>query len=358
MAIAMIERPTLSISLVPWWLQRLRKSISYGLSQWSKDPEWPLLAVGSAFMLSFLLHLVGYQCAKHRVGWPSPFFAPTEWEGRTGWRKPIVFGVSNAMIFITLREALRCQTLVPREYAAHVAAWSTAVEVSVITLQAWRGVPSHFNTDTTLDATLYVIKLGGVTLLAAVCFAVTVGFLLRPCKTIAPAKAIALCQGLVLLSLAALVGFAQVIYGHTPRAPRHEETTWCLFVTAGVTGSPCYEVFGQSILKLCHFMPLHATESLLLLAWAVEQSPRCDLLCLVRMAAAGHWVLSLLCFWTAANGEPFIRELRPPVVAVGCLGSAAIVIPFIVAAAAPCVKNDVTINYGPPSSHEDRLKGA
>ena len=25
----------------------------------------------------------------------------TEWEGRVGWRKPIVFGISNAMVFVS-----------------------------------------------------------------------------------------------------------------------------------------------------------------------------------------------------------------------------------------------------------------
>eukprot|EP00746_Dinoflagellata_sp_MGD_P014342 gnl/MRDRNA2_/MRDRNA2_131391_c0_seq1.p1 gnl/MRDRNA2_/MRDRNA2_131391_c0~~gnl/MRDRNA2_/MRDRNA2_131391_c0_seq1.p1 ORF type:complete len:341 (-),score=43.55 gnl/MRDRNA2_/MRDRNA2_131391_c0_seq1:121-1143(-) len=330
-----MEKPRLGFSLVPWWLRRLHRQVCCGIANWWREAEWPLLVVGCGFLLSFVLHLVGYQLAKHQVGWPKPFFAPTEWEGRTGWRKPIVFGISNAMIFISLREALRSQTLVQRHWAAHVAAWSTALEVSVITLQAWRGVPSHFNVETSLDLFLYIVKLFGVSLLAAVCFGVTAGFLLRPCN-IAPAKATALRHGLALLSVAALIGFAQVIYGHVPRAPQNEETALCLYVTAGATGSPCYEIYGQSVIKLAHFMPLHATESLLLLAWAVAQAPHCNLISLVRIAAGGHWVLTLLSFWTVASGEPFKWDPRPCVAAIACFGSAAIVIPFIAAAVAPC----------------------
>lgn len=56
------------------------------------------------------------------------------------WRKPAVFGVSNALIFASLHVASRAQGLAPRGPTAHTAAWATAMEVAIITLQA-RALP-------------------------------------------------------------------------------------------------------------------------------------------------------------------------------------------------------------------------
>eukprot|EP00966_Prymnesium_polylepis_P156080 3606313-Prymnesium_polylepis.1 len=119
----------------------------------------------------------------------------------------MLFGISNALIFVVLRQALRSQLLLPREASAHAAAWGTLVEVGVITLQAWRNEPSHFNASTPLDAALYALKLAGVTVLGAVCLGSTAGCLLRPATR--GVKLEALRYGLLLVSAAVLIGFAQ-----------------------------------------------------------------------------------------------------------------------------------------------------
>ena len=113
--------------------------------------------------------------AVHQIGRNGPLFAQTEWEGRTGWRKPLVFGISNAMIFVSLRVALRALPHGARRCVSHIAAWSTLIEVGVITLQAWRDVPSHFNTETNFDATLYSVKLLGAVILTGACVHITHG---------------------------------------------------------------------------------------------------------------------------------------------------------------------------------------
>merc|ERR1719506_3248953 len=130
--------PGLVLALADWWLRRLRRSVRRSLVDWAREPEWPLLWVAAVSFGSFFLHGLGYQLAKHQVGWPSPLFREPEWEGRVGWRKPMVFGISTAMVFASLREALRSQDFAPRGALAHLAAWSTAAEVGIITLQAWR----------------------------------------------------------------------------------------------------------------------------------------------------------------------------------------------------------------------------
>jgi hypothetical protein len=67
------------------------------------------------------------------------------------WRKPVTFGLAFGLALATL------------SWVSAVMAWARpapgclrrrrVAEVRVITVQAWRGVPSHFNTGTSPDAT-------------------------------------------------------------------------------------------------------------------------------------------------------------------------------------------------------------
>ena len=75
------------------------------------------------------------------------------WEGPVSWRKPIVFGLSFGI-------ALRDGDLVARlpadrgRWAGASSASSPSAsvgEVFLISMQKWRGVPSHFNEDTAFD---------------------------------------------------------------------------------------------------------------------------------------------------------------------------------------------------------------
>lgn len=320
--------------LLLWWLRQLCADALSLCEAWATEPEWPLLLVGKALFASFLVHWMGFRLALHRVGWPEPIFAETTWEGRTGWRKPLVFGISNAMVFVSLRQALFAQSRVPRSLVAHLAAWSTAVEVGVITLQAWRGVPSHFNTSTLADASLYAVKLAGAAALSVSCVAATVGVLRGPTRC-SPARRAALCHGLLLLCLSIVVGVLQVAYGHAERPAKAEEEAPCFFATANVTGSACYEIHGKATVKLAHFLPLHVTEVLLLLAWAVDKTPRgVSGRSLVEIAAVGCWALALVGLWITWVGED-IKHPRPTVAVMVLLPLAGISTPFIVTFLAP-----------------------
>ncbi|CAE8619925.1 unnamed protein product [Polarella glacialis] len=303
------------LALLSWWLRCLYHDAVLGLRRWAREPEWPLLAVAVAFTASFLFHWLGYRLAIQRVGWSAPLFALTEWEGRTGWRKPLVFGISNAMVFVSLREAFAAQQLAPRRLASHLVAWSTALEVGIITLQAWRGVGSHFNTSTTLDASLYGAKLCGAALLGLGCFVAAAGFTLWPAPAVPAAKAVALRHGLWLLCIAVAVGVGQAIYGHHLREARPEEDASCLVASAGVAASPCYEIHGQAIVKLAHFLPLHVTEVLLLLAWATAHVDGVLGARVVRTAAVACWSLAGLGLWLTARGE----NLKSPSLGAGLI---------------------------------------
>lgn len=328
--------------LVSWWCRRLRAGASQSLRAWRGSPEWPLLAVAEALVCSFVLHLGGFALA--RAG--APGFGEANWEGRTGWRKPIVFGISNALVFVSLAQALAAQELAPRRATAHCAAWATALEVGIVTLQAWRGVPSHFNTATPLDAWLYATKLCAVAILGGTCLLVLVGQQVRPSPRVRPALSAALRHGLRLLAVAVLCAVAMVAFGHTPRAPRAEEDALCLKVSGGASASPCYEMHGETELKILHFLPLHGTEALLLLAWAAAQPtkppfPESEALLLVQVAAAGIYSIVAAALWQTLSGarvnlNAMMRlDLPWPVAGLVFVGTLMIAGPFVAVALAP-----------------------
>lgn len=322
--------PSSLAAVLAGWCLRLHRDAKRGMREWAQEPEWPLLVVSVVGFVSFLLHWLGFRLALHRVGWPAPYFAPTTWEGRVGWRKPLVFGISVAMVFVSLRHALRSQQLLPRRLVSHAVSWSTAMEVGVITLQAWRGVPSHFNTSTPTDLALYCAKLCGVFVLAVCCFASTLGVFLRPAPGLGKAKGAALRHGLLLLCMANVVGLLQIIYGHMPREPRRTEASRCLEVTAGAVTSPCYEIYGDAEVKLAHFLPLHITEVLLLLAWATDHAPCCRSVCLVHFAAAACWLVVLagllLTFFGFSVKQPPLVGAVPMFAGLVCIPGAFIAV--------------------------------
>nr|WP_240930062.1 hypothetical protein [Streptomyces coryli] len=72
------------------------------------------------------------------------------WAGPVSWRKPTTFGLSFGLTLISvawvtsyLRMGERA-----RNWLLGIFAADCVVEVGGITLQAWRGVPSHFNRET------------------------------------------------------------------------------------------------------------------------------------------------------------------------------------------------------------------
>lgn len=298
------------------------------LSSWRQEPEWPLLWTASICIISFGVHATCYALARSELG----VFQPTSWEGRTGWRKPILFGLSNAVLFVALRQGIRSQQLVPRAVTSHVASWLTLIEVSVITLQAHRGEPSHFNTSTPLNAALYAVKLTGASVLGVACLGVALGCWLRPSGKVHKATRAALQWGFALLSVAVIVGFAQVAYGHSLASfnaasdlrSEHE----CRLVTAGMHGAACYECRGRARLKILHFVPLHSTEALLALSWAAQRLglPERESTSVVRRAAAAIGLLTAASGWQVLTGGPLSLqglarlELEPPAAVLALAG--------------------------------------
>ncbi|HEX2153342.1 MAG TPA: hypothetical protein VHL52_05130 [Acidimicrobiia bacterium] len=79
------------------------------------------------------------------------------WEGAVTFRKPITFGISVGLLLWTCGWIL--DRLPPRPRIEGALAWplivSGVIEVALITVQAWRGVPSHFNVFTPEDGLIF-----------------------------------------------------------------------------------------------------------------------------------------------------------------------------------------------------------
>src|SRR5215470_6765022 len=91
--------------------------------------------IGALLILAGLFHLAVFAVR----GGP--------WEGPVSWRKPTTFGVSFGLTLMTVTWVTSYVRIASRARAALLAIFAAdcIVEVAGITIQAWRHVPSHFN---------------------------------------------------------------------------------------------------------------------------------------------------------------------------------------------------------------------
>ena len=107
--------------------------------------------IGALLVVSGLIHLAIL------------LIAGGSWQGPVSLRKPTTFGISFGLTLITvvwvasfLRLGDRARGLLLRAFTL-----ACALETALVTLQAWRGVPSHFNLETTFDGLVARVLAGG-----------------------------------------------------------------------------------------------------------------------------------------------------------------------------------------------------
>jgi hypothetical protein len=177
--------------------------------------------------------------------------------GESVWVKPLKFSISiglNGAAFVWLLRRVGRSRL--RTIAAWAAGVGLAVEQVLITMQASRGVRSHFNTDTGFDATVYAWmgNFVGVVWLATLAMAITVTR--RPVQDRVLRRVTIAGTWLVLLG--ASVGFLLVA------AQKHS--------IGGTDGGPILPFVGWNRnvgdLRPAHFVGLHALQALIAIAWS------------------------------------------------------------------------------------------
>jgi hypothetical protein len=127
--------------------------------------------VGAALLVSGIAHLIIL------------FISGTSWDGPVSWRKPATFGLSFGLTLITVTWISSYLDLRRRSRAVLIAALTTASawETALVTSQAWRHVPSHFNFETAFDALVArALAAGGLVLVVTIVLLTIAAFRRRP----------------------------------------------------------------------------------------------------------------------------------------------------------------------------------
>ncbi|MER6976877.1 hypothetical protein [Streptomyces carpinensis] len=202
-------------------------------------------ATGLLLVLSGLAHLVVFAVD----GGP--------WYGPVSWRKPVTFGLSFGVTLIALtwvtsylRVGERLRTALLAVFAA-----DCVVEVGGITLQAWRGVPSHLNMETPFDtAVSMTLAVGGGVLVVLLTGFAVVSFRRRP--TGPAGMALALRSGFAILLVALASGAAMIARGVVLTRTGHQQAAY----------------HSTAPLKPLHGVSLHAVLVLPALAWLLSRT--------------------------------------------------------------------------------------
>lgn len=253
--------------------------------------------VGALLIGSGLFHLVVF------------FVDGGPWDGPVSWRKPFTFGVSFGLTLITLAWVSTKIKLTDRGRGVLIGIFTGACvyEVGTITMQAWRGVPSHFNLETPFDAVVSrSLAVGGALLIAIIATLTAAAF--RRAPGVDRSMRIAVRTGLLTLDAAMLIGAVMIARGMTLVFGGHQQLA--------------YAVGGW--LKPAHAITMHAVLALPLLAWLLSRTDwradRAQRTMIITIA--GYVLLTAVVTVASALGLPL---LWPPVIAIGGIGTAAIV---------------------------------
>lgn len=235
-------------------------------------PRWGyqrfLYRVGAALIVSGLLH-VGMLVVD-----------PGPWDGPVSWRKPIVFGVSFGLtawgvgwVLGLLRRRARLGWATGGALGV-----ASAVEVAAITVQRWRGVPSHFNEATPFDEAMFGVMGAAIVLVAVAVVAVLVW------------AALGLREDPVAW-WAALVGLGSIVAASRIGVDMIGEGTAVVDATGRVPPSVVFGAAGSA--KLAHAVGMHAIQVLGALAVVLRlgRSPAAQQRRAMRLAAIAYTVM-------------------------------------------------------------------
>jgi hypothetical protein len=201
------------------------------------------------------------------------------WMGPLSLRKPATFGLSFGVTLITitwvssfLRLGNRARTILLTMFAA-----ACVLETALVSLQAWRGVPSHFNIETPVDAFVtQLLAAGGVILVAIIAALTFISFRATPAT---PAgMRVAIRTGLAVLLGAMATGALMIARG----------------MSLVFAGNPQAAYLTGGSLKPTHAITMHAVLLLPALAWLLSLtgwSERRQLRAIL-VAAAGYVVFA------------------------------------------------------------------
>ncbi len=207
--------------------------------------------------------------------------------GNVSWRKPILFGEAFGLTSLSIGWVM---TFLPKRrklgwLLASAFALAAVGEVFLITMQQWRGVPSHFNISTPFNTAVFAVMGMLVVLAEIVILSVALWsfFSLEAPRSLK----LAIRFGMVLLAVSQVLGNLII-----------------------ANGGKIYGVAGA--MKVPHSLALHAVQVLPLLAFLLlfsewSENRRTGL---VAVAAAGYAGLVVVAIYQTFNGlAPFDLSL-------------------------------------------------
>ncbi|HEY4665957.1 MAG TPA: hypothetical protein VIH26_01515 [Anaerolineales bacterium] len=235
---------------LPW---RVRQAVGF---HWDRAQSYQrlLYRVGGLLVLSAGFHFLVMIATRGLV------------EGSTSWRKPVLFGEAFGLTAITIGWVM---TYLPKRRAIGWAlagglAVSTSYEVVWVSVQQWRGVPSHFNYSTGFDTAAFNTA-GTMIFLAALAALIVTGWSLFSLSGPASLR-LAIRSGLLLLLAGQAFGFAIIENGNSkvfdPQTGEYLPEAVEQAATFGDAGS----------MKVPHALSVHAIQILPALAGLLSLS--------------------------------------------------------------------------------------
>jgi len=200
-----------------------------------KTVERMAYVLGGLLILSGLIHLAVL------------LVSGGSWEGPLSLRKPMTFGLSFGLTLVNVTLIASFVSLEDRTRTALLGILASAcvLETFLVSLQAWRGVPSHFNLETPFDAMVArLLAVGGLALVAVI-----VGLTAAALRDRAPLPTglrHAIRAGLVALVGAQLAGAAMIATGMRMVFGGHPQLAYA----AGGWLKPVHAVLMHGILVL------------------------------------------------------------------------------------------------------------
>jgi hypothetical protein len=219
------------------------------------------------------------------------------WQEPVSWRKAVTFGMSFGITTISVAWVM---TFLPKR---KVAGWllmglfglANLAEVALVTMQAWRRQPSHFNFSTSFDSFVFGLMRNSVIVIALGIVVVTV-WSFRSLH--APRSlALAIRAGLLLLVLSQLLGFLIVLNGLNVLERESIDTP-------AATSHDLSHLGEDGAMKVPHAVTIHGLQVLPALAWLTQFSRWSEhrRVRIVAVAVVGYAGLCLASAWQTFNG--------------------------------------------------------
>lgn len=220
------------------------------------------------------------------------------WSGPLSWRKPATFGLSFGLTLATVTWVLSFSAIRPRPRAVtlSVLAGACLVEVVVITVQAWRGLTSHFGVSGPGAGLVAAGAAAGAAVLVVDLAVITVLVWRAPAGS--ASMRLALRAGFAALMVALGLGVYMLARG----------------MAIARTMDPAAAFAFSATVKPGHAATLHGVLVLPALAWLLTfaQRPERFRLAAVRTATAGYLLLAVVVVAEAIGGiDPLALSAAP-----------------------------------------------